>query len=78
MKHPKGIERMSVTNGTREREGTIEGGWVRSSEREGTSDGETDGGPKKGGLVLVTVKASWGRRIYCGRMRSHKGRLEPE
>jgi len=46
---------MSVTNGTREREGTIEGGWVRSSEREGTSDGETDGGPKKGGLVLVTV-----------------------
>ena len=46
---------MSVTNGTREREGTIEGGWVRSSEREGTSDGETDGGPKKGGLFLVTV-----------------------
>ena len=46
---------MSDANGTRERDGTTEGGWVRSSEREGTSDGETDGGPKKGGLVLVTV-----------------------
>jgi hypothetical protein len=33
---------------------------------------------EKGGLVLVTVKASWGRRIYCGRLRSHQGWLEPE